>query len=370
VSVPCVRDLLEHLESRLPASWAEPWDRVGLAVGDPTAALQRVFVTLDPTPDALACTLSAGANVLLTHHPVFLEVPETIGPGRGLRGMPFEAVEAGVALVAAHTNLDRAPEGADALATALGLKILEPLERSEQAVRLIVSYVSPDAAERVLAAAAHAGAGRVGQYAACSFASDGTGRFTALDGSSPAVGVLGESVIVTERRIEIVCAPELEDAVVAAVRQAHPYEEPVVLVSEAWMARGSARMGRICESPVGASLESLAETVSARLGVAVRVWGERTCAVRTVALAPGSGRSLVADALAAGCDAVVTGELRYHESLDAAASGLAVVEAGHDATEWPLTRALARIARETPGIADDAVVVDEPKTRWWTAEGA
>jgi putative NIF3 family GTP cyclohydrolase 1 type 2 len=129
-------------------------------------------------------------------------------------------------------------------------------------------------------------------------------------------------------------------------------------------------MGRICEVPGGASLTSLAESVSARLGVAVRVWGQPTSPLRAVALAPGSGRSLLADALTAGCDAIVTGELRYHESLDAAASGLAVVEAGHDATEWPLTRSLARIARETPGIAEDAIIQDEPTNHWWTAEGA
>ena len=239
-----------------------------------------------------------------------------------------------------------------------------------QPVRLVVTYVPLDAADKVLCALARAGAGRVGMYDGCSFTSDGTGRFIALDGASPVTGAAGESVAVAERRIEVVCAPERASAAVAALREAHPYEEPVVLVSEVSLARGSARMGRVCAAPAGSSLGSFAKAVSGRLGVAARVWGARTAPVRTVALAPGSGRSLLGDAFDAGCDAVVTGELRYHESLDTAACGLAVVEVGHDATEWPLTRALARIARETPGIADDAVVLDEPEARWWTAEGA
>ncbi len=369
MTTPRVADLLAHLESVLPTAWAEPWDRVGLLVGDPSAQLRRVLVSLDPTPDALARAVAAGADVLLTHHPAFLDVPATT-PSAGLRGVSYAAAAAGVALVAAHTNLDRAPAGADALAYALDLEMRGPLERSRQPVAVIVTYVDPGAAEAVRGALAAAGAGRIGLYAGCSFSSEGTGRYTPLAGSSPVRGTPGEPARADEVRVEVVCAPDRADAVVQAVRAVHPYEEPVVAVCQGSVDRGAARMGRVCEVPAGVSLQTLATGVVAALGVRPTVWGDPSSVITTVALAPGSGRSLVDDAISAGCDAIVTGELRYHEALEAAASGLAVIEAGHDATEWPLTRVLAGIARETPGLRDSDVVLDEPGTHWWTAEGS
>jgi dinuclear metal center YbgI/SA1388 family protein len=370
VSGLVVADLLAHLEAELPAHWAEPWDRVGLLVGDRDAGLERVFVSLDPTPAALARAVSAGASVLLTHHPVFLASPETFVPAAGMAGVPFAAAVAGVALVSQHTNLDRSPPGADALPHKLGLAMVGPLERSSETVSVIVTYAPVQVAERVREALASAGAGRIGMYGGCSFSSAGTGRFTALPGSGPDLGKVGESTTTAEERIEVVCAPGLVDAAVAALRASHPYEEPVITVGAVDVSRGSARMGRVCEATAGCTVGSLARDVASRLGIRPTVWGDPDARVLRIAIAPGSGRSLVAAAIQAGCDAVVTGELRYHEALDAAASGIAVIEAGHDATEWPLTAALAEIAARTPGLSAAQVRLDEPETNWWTAEGA
>jgi putative NIF3 family GTP cyclohydrolase 1 type 2 len=160
------------------------------------------------------------------------------------------------------------------------------------------------------------------------------------------------------------------EAAMAAARSAHPYEEPIVLVVEGSLERGCARMGRVCAAPSGATLGSVAGLVAGKLGVRATAWGDAHSEVRRIGVAPGSGRSLVADAIRCGCDTLVTGELRYHEALDAVSSGLTIIEGGHDATEWPLTRALARIAAATPGLDASHVLVDEPETNWWTAEGA
>lgn len=130
---------------------------------------------------------------------------------------------------------------------------------------------------------------------------------------------------------------------------------------------GTPLAGRLCEAPPSSTLASLAALVGERLGVHTRVWGEAGRAVRLVALAPGSGRSLVPDAIAASADVLVTGELRYHEAGEALAAGLAVIEAGHDATEWPLTRSLAEIVSQTPGLHANDVVFDRIDYPWWIA---
>lgn len=361
-----VADLLAELDRRWPFAWAFPWDHVGLAVGDPAAQILGVYCTLDPTPRSLSAAVAAGCNVLLTHHPAFLEPLSTLVPRAGMPGMPFAAAVAGVALVNVHTNLDRAPEGADALPLAAGLLPGAPLERGSVQVARLVTYVPADSADTVLAAMHGAGAGRVGQYEACSFIATGEGRFTPLPGETPRIGTIGCAARTDEVRIEVVAPRGRAQAVATAARSAHPYLEPVILTSEGELSLGAARMGRLCEAPAGATLGSLAVQAAARFGVTPRVWGAADKPVRLIATAPGSGRGLVADALAAGADVMLTGELRYHDALDALASGLAVIECGHDATEWPYVPLLAALARGVEGI-DPAAVVDEmPVIEWWT----
>jgi dinuclear metal center YbgI/SA1388 family protein len=361
-----VADVVAALDRRWPLSWAFPWDHVGLAVGDPAAEVSGVFCTLDPTPRALREAVASGCDLLLTHHPALLEPIETLVPRAGMAGMPFAAAASGVALVNAHTNLDRAPEGADALPLAAGLAPGVPLERGSVPVAYVVTYAPADAVDRVSAAMHTAGAGRVGQYEGCAFNAEGQGRFTAMAGSAPNVGETGAPATEDEVRIEVVSPRAAAPDVMAAVRSAHPYEEPVILAVDGELALGAARMGRLCEAGAGSTLGSLARQAATRFRVTPRVWGPSDLPVRLVATAPGSGRGLVADALAGGADVMLTGELRYHDALDALASGLAVIECGHDATEWPYVPLLADLARSVEGIDPRSVVEEKPVIQWWT----
>jgi dinuclear metal center YbgI/SA1388 family protein len=361
-----VSELVGALDQRWPLAWAFPWDHVGLAVGDPSSEVTGVFCTLDPTPRALKAATSHGCNVLLTHHPAFMEPAQTLVTRPGMAGVAFAAASAGVALVNAHTNLDRAPEGADALPFAAGLPTGTPLERGSVPVAYVVTYVPPGFVDDVLAAMHDAGAGRVGRYESCGHVSSGEGRYTPLSGASPLLGGSDAAARVDESRIEVVAPRSAAGAVEAAARSAHPYEEPVIVIVEGELSLGAARMGRLCALPDGASLGSLARQAAERFGIKPRVWGSADAPVRLVATAPGSGRGLVDDALAAGADVMLTGELRYHDALDALASGLRVIECGHDATEWPYVSLLADLARSVEGMDPASVVAEAPVIEWWT----
>jgi putative NIF3 family GTP cyclohydrolase 1 type 2 len=87
------------LEDRFPVAWAEPWDRCGLLVGDREALVTNVFVTLDPTSEALSLAVAAGANVLVSHHPVWLEPPSAL-TADGRSAVAFEAASLGIVLSA------------------------------------------------------------------------------------------------------------------------------------------------------------------------------------------------------------------------------------------------------------------------------
>lgn len=93
---------------------------------------------------------------------------------------------------------------------------------------MIVVTVPPEKAEDVLHAMAEAGAGAVGCYTHCSFVMSGEGRFKPQEGADPYSGTKGEVNFMPEVRIESFCAREQARTVVAAIRAAHPYEEPVI----------------------------------------------------------------------------------------------------------------------------------------------
>ncbi len=92
--------------------------------------------------------------------------------------------------------------------------------------RKLVVFVPPDALEHVRDALFTAGAGRIGDYERCSWYTEGTGTFFGSEGTDPSVGEKGREERVPELRLETVYPEERQDAVIAALRLAHPYEEP------------------------------------------------------------------------------------------------------------------------------------------------
>jgi len=364
VSSVLVSHVERAVEVAFPSAWAEPWDAVGLRVGDPKAAVTGVLVTLDATREALDTAAACGANLVATHHPPSISEHATFTSGSSADVM-FVAASTGIAIVSAHTNLDRSPRGAGVLLEALGYGEGRPLERSEAPMALVTVFAPEQAADRIRAEMAAAGAGRIGQYEACSFTGTGLGRFRPLENSTPfAKG--GDAAGAPEERIEMVCPSARRGAVAAAARAAHPYEEPLIVVSEITMSRGAARLGRIAELAEPTLVGELATHVAEVLACTPRVWGEPDREVAKVATATGSGSSLLPDAITSGANAIVLGEVRYHDALEATASGLAVIEAGHDVTEWPLVPVLAEAILATPGLDGSVVHVDEPRRGWWT----
>ena len=87
-------------------------------------------------------------------------------------------------------------------------------------------YVPETHTEQVKQALFAAGAGRIGNYECCSFQLRGQGQFRPLDGSAPFIGKQGEIETVVEDRVEMICDADHLKAAVAALRKAHPYEEP------------------------------------------------------------------------------------------------------------------------------------------------
>ena len=114
-----VQRIYDFLNTRAPFATAEEWDNPGLLVGDPQKEVSRVLVALDATAGALDTAVAVGADLIVTHHPVIF------APLRRLSAdsLPYRLAAQDIALIAAHTNLDKAEGGVnDTLAARLGLE--------------------------------------------------------------------------------------------------------------------------------------------------------------------------------------------------------------------------------------------------------
>ena len=124
-----IQDLIGLVHKLYSPELAADWDNVGLQVGDPGATLERVMVALDPSLSAIQAARDAGAQALVTHHPLLFRPVKRLTPEDAVGQALWTAVRDGVAIISAHTNLDCAAEGLNSwLATRLGVHQSLPLQ--------------------------------------------------------------------------------------------------------------------------------------------------------------------------------------------------------------------------------------------------
>ncbi|MFZ2015467.1 MAG: Nif3-like dinuclear metal center hexameric protein [Nocardioides sp.] len=347
-------EIVDLVHGWYPPETADDWDAVGLAAGDPAAACRRVLLAVDPVLPVAKEAAGWDADLLLTHHPLFLRgvhgVAETTPKGRTLATL----TRAGCGLLTAHTNADHGHPGvSDALAEALGLRDVAPIAASGTPLDKIVVFTPVSDAEVVREALHRAGAGVVGDYDTVSYAVTGEGRFRPREGAHPAVGTVGEHEVTEEVRLEVVAPRAIRSRVVKAMLAAHSYEEVafdvIELADSATAATGAGRVGDVGETTLGA----FAGQVARRLPPTARgvlVGGDPERVVRRVAVCGGAGDFLLDVALRCEADVYVTSDLRHHvagEFLEK--GGPALLDVSHWAAEWTWLEPLAARLREHLG---------------------
>ncbi|MBO6575532.1 MAG: Nif3-like dinuclear metal center hexameric protein [Rhodothermales bacterium] len=156
-----IAELTALLEEWAPAASAESWDNSGLQIGRPETTVTGVVVALDLTPAVIQEARRLGANLVITHHPMFFSPIKQITPATLVGSMALQLAESGLAHYAIHTNLDAAREGVSfALARKLGLNHLEFLQEraddSETGLGTVGEYDEPIPIEAFLARIADA----------------------------------------------------------------------------------------------------------------------------------------------------------------------------------------------------------------------
>lgn len=333
--VKCM-EIFNLVEEMAPRSLAESWDNTGLQVGHPGSEVDRIMLALDVNMNVAREAREKKAGLIISHHPLFLNPYRSINLGRPEGELVSYLIRNNIAVYSAHTNLDNAAGGVNSVfAEKLGLEDVSVLQRAgqERYIKLAV-FVPAGHVEDVRNALSEAGAGWIGNYSHCTFMTRGTGTFKPLDGTNPYIGRAGEIEKVEEYKLETIVPYGKLDIVIRAMLKAHPYEEvayDLYPLENAGPAYGPGRVGILSE-PV--SFRQFAEKVKDALSLpAVRLGGDLESNVYKVAVCGGSGAGLWTDALSAGADVFVTGDVKYHTAQDMLAAGLKFIDAGHYGTE-------------------------------------
>lgn len=325
-------EIIQLLDQLAPKNLAYDWDKVGLQIGSLNQKIDQVLVTLDVVDEVVEEAIAMNAKLIIAHHPLIFNPLKSIQTDSYAGKLIKKLLLNDIAVYVAHTNLDIAKGGVnDLLAAHLKLKNTKHLQITHtETLKKLVVYVPVDYAEKVKEALGNAGAGAIGNYSHCLFSSNGIGQFLPNENANPTIGTRNILEETEEVRMETIVPESIEKKVISAMIKAHPYEEvafDVIPLDNKGDSLGLGVVGKI--EPM--TLTNFAEHVKTSLEVpTVRVVGDMNRTIKKVAVLGGSGSKYIHQAVFAGADCLVTGDIDYHTALDALALGLTIIDPGHN----------------------------------------
>lgn len=329
-----INDIISFLESQAHPSLQEQYDNAGLITGNAAWECTGIICSLDATEEVVKEAIEKKCNLIVAHHPIIFGGLKKINGKNYVEKTVITAIKNDIAVYAVHTNLDNVLHGVSGkMAAMLGLQNVSVLALKDSTLKKLFTFAPVDKAEQVRNAIFTAGGGHIGNYSECSFNAEGIGTFKGGEGTNPYVGEAGKLHQEKEIKIEVIIPAYLESRVVAAMKAAHPYEEvayEVVSLSNTHQGIGS---GVIGELPAVLDETQFLTRLKEVFGVPViRHTALSGKPVKKIALCGGAGSFLISKALAAGADAYITGDLKYHEFFDAN-SRILLADIGHYESE-------------------------------------
>ena len=331
--MPTAGEIISKIEEVAPLSLQESYDNAGLQIGNAAAEAKGALLCIDVTEDIVDEAVAKGCNLIISHHPLLFKGLKRISGRNEIERIVIKAIKNDIAIYSAHTNMDNASEGVSMeIADRIGLENRRVLDAQHGRLLKLVVFVPVADAAKVREAVCAAGAGKIGNYDCCSYATEGTGTFRALEGANPYVGDMNELHFEPETRLEFILPDRNKSSVLKAMIAAHPYEEPafdIIRLECDSKYEGAGLVGEITPTPVREFLEMLKEKFNAR---GIRYSGGKTSEIRTVALCGGSGAFLIPNAIASGADIYISGDIKYHD-FTTFGNDIIIADIGHYESE-------------------------------------
>ncbi len=329
-----ILEVIKVLEALAPIPYQESYDNAGLQTGSPDDSVKGVLVTLDCTEEVLEEAISKNCNFIVAHHPVIFKGLKQLTGRTHVERTIIKAIQHNIAIYACHTNLDNVHQGVNAkIAEKLALQDAKVLVPKQETLMQLVFFVPLENTDHVLEALHEAGAGQIGNYRNCSFKVQGTGQFLPSQKANPTIGAPGRPEQVQENRIEVVFPAFLQHKVMAALLEAHPYEEVAHFLTSLHNANQEVGIGMIGELPEPLQQEAFLSYLKTKMklqGLRYTPFVDKQ--IKRVAVCGGAGSFLIKDALRQGADALVTADFKYHQFFEAEGK-IMLADIGHFESE-------------------------------------
>lgn len=322
------------LEEMAPLAYAEDFDNVGLLTGHMQQELTGILVCHDALEEVIDEAIVANCNLVVCFHPIVFSGLKKITGKNYVERAVIKAIKNDIAIYAVHTALDNHKNGVNKImCDALGLTNTQILVAKENYIRKLVTYTIPENFNTLRNALFDAGAGSIGNYENCSFSSNGLGTYQGNADSKPAVGNPGEFMEEAEIKLEVTFEKHLEGAILKALFRNHVYEEvayEIYSLQNRHQNIGLGMIGQFSQAMDEVSFLYLVKEKMQTGGIQHSAFTGR--AIKKVAVLGGSGSFAIKNAIAAGADAYLTADLKYHQFYEAEGK-LLLADIGHYESE-------------------------------------
>ncbi len=326
-----IKTLLQILDNWAPFSYQEDYDNSGLLIGSKDAEVTGVLVSLDLTPQIVEEAVSLGANTIISHHPILFRGLKRITDADDIvQQCVVDCIKKDINVISLHTNLDNVHNGVNAkIAEILEVKNNRILAPKSHTMSKLSYFVPKKNHEAVKQALYHAGAGTQGNYAECSFSTEGTGTFTPLEGSNPYLGKLGQPTSTPELKVEMVFESQLQSQLVSTLQEVHPYETVAYDVLPLYNTNPQVGSGMIGELETPLPFADFMERIKERFHMPyLRHTAVVQDPIQKIAFCGGAGSFLIPVAKAHGADVYLTGDMKYHDFFTSD-NKITLVDMGH-----------------------------------------
>lgn len=329
-----IKEVTDLLEELAPLTYAEDFDNVGLLVGHPDTDVTGILVTLDTLENVVDEAIANNCNLIVSFHPIIFTGLKKLTGATYVERVVIKAIQNNIAIYSMHTALDTSPYGVNAkICEVLGIADAKILIPQKGTIKKLATYVPMAEAAMLKKALFDAGAGHIGNYSHCSFTTNGTGSFKALENAKPLKGEIGQIHQEKEAQIHVIYLRSKEKQILSALFANHPYEEVAYELSTLENANQNIGMGMVgtLQKPIGET-EFLMFVKQKMNAACIRHSNLRGRPVQKIAVLGGSGAFAIASAKAAGAEVFITSDVKYHQFFEADGK-MVIADIGHYETE-------------------------------------
>lgn len=329
-----VNGVARILEELAPLDYAENFDNVGLLVGDKNTGVTGILVTLDTLENVIDEAISESCNMVVSFHPIIFNGLKKITGRNYVERVVLKAIKNDIAIYAIHTALDNSINGVNAkICSVLGLRNNRILIPQSGTIKKLTTYIPTENADSLKKQLFEAGAGSIGNYSDCSFTTEGAGSYRAGESANPTKGNIGTLHTEKESLISVVFTKNLENNVITALLENHPYEEVAYEVLTLENKNQYIGMGMIGELSTPMTEKDFLEQLKTKMNASIIRHSELLGKpVKKVAVLGGSGAFAIGMAKLARADVFVTADVKYHQFYEAEKQ-MVIADIGHFETE-------------------------------------